>query len=168
MNRKILVVVDVSNIYYLFKRLYRGRLDYSKLLDLISEKGDIYRAIAYGADYSGESRGFRQMLTDCGFEIKYKPIKVYNNVVDGENRQHRKADWDVGIAMDVVTILDNVDTVAYVTGDGDMLPCLQYVKARGKLNYVYGCKISGDLRNFADHCAELGESLMENTTLTGV
>lgn len=156
-DRKILAVIDASNMYLLSKKVFGGRLNYPKLVDSIGEHGKIHRAIAYGAEMNGEATRFRDRLHEIGIETKYKDIKIF---VDADGNQTRKADWDVGIAMDVVQMLDAVDIVVFVTGDGDMAPCLNYVKSRGRLAFVIGSCISYELKAVADWFLEIDESFM--------
>jgi uncharacterized LabA/DUF88 family protein len=43
----------------------------------------------------------------------------------------KKADWDVGIAIDIVRMSEKIDTVVLVSGDGDFTELLKYVRSRG-------------------------------------
>lgn len=159
MKRRILLVADVSNLYYCINSRFNGaRLDYRRLYDAAQTQGEIFRAIAYGAEMEGAASKFKTVLQGIGFEINYKEPKIYMN--DG-GRQTRKADWDVGIAMDIVKILDSVDLVILGTADGDMTPCAEFIKSRGKLVHVFGCGISRELREACHRWVEVDESYLE-------
>ncbi|MEK7515942.1 MAG: NYN domain-containing protein, partial [Patescibacteria group bacterium] len=47
----------------------------------------------------------------------------------------KKADWDVGLAIDAVKLAPKLDTVVLVTGDGDFVPLIQY------LDLNEGCQV---------------------------
>lgn len=157
---KILLVVDVSNLYYTVGPKFAGRrLDYRKLYDHVSLRGQILRAIAYGSELEGNARGFKEVLQKIGYETKFKePKRWLRDKADGSEK--RKADWDVGIAIDIVRIVNNVDYVVMVTADGDMSPVAQYVQERGKLVRVIGCNISHELRDCCNSWMEVDEDLL--------
>lgn len=165
--KKLLVVADISNIYYCTQKKFGRKLDYSKFLDEIKDPEfgvgkpyEIYRAIAYGSEMFNEATGFKNHLRKLGFEIKYKTPKIYPSEIAG--RENRKADWDVGIAVDVIRILPSVDIVVFATADGDLAPCLEYVESVGKKNFVFGSGISSDLRSLADIWIEISEHHLES------
>lgn len=157
---RILLIVDVSNIYYTVRREFNGQLDYKNLYDRVAERGQIYRAIAYGSDMNDEARRFKDLLINIGFELKYKEPKIYPNAED-PTKEYRKADWDVQMAIDIVQILDSVDLVVLVTGDGDLVPAVNYVKSRGKLIHILGCGISRDLREASDLWFEIDKTMLD-------
>lgn len=158
---RILVIVDVSNIYYTVAREFNDRLNYEYLYNSISSKGQIYRAIAYGSEMNDEAKAFKAWLASIGFELKYKAPKIYPSLTNPK-KENRKADWDVQMAIDVVQILDSVDLIVLVTGDGDLTPVVDYVHSRGKLVHVIGCKINRDLREIADYWCEIDKHMLES------
>ena len=40
----------------------------------------------------------------------------------------KKADWDVGMAVDAIRMASFLDVIILVTGDGDFLPLIDYLK----------------------------------------
>ena len=40
----------------------------------------------------------------------------------------KKADWDVGIAVDAIKLAEKLDVIVLVTGDGDYLPLVEYLQ----------------------------------------
>ena len=107
---------------------------------------------------SSQASGFIYCLKQMGFQAKYKTPKTYQG--DGE-RIKRKADWDVGIAMDIVNMIDRFDMIILGTGDGDMLPVVQWAMQKGVDVIMFASGISKDLRDHATKCIEIPESLME-------
>ena len=104
------------------------------------------RAIAYAVDTAEETnKVFIEAIHESGFEIKTKPIQTF---VDGS----KKADWDVGLAIDAVKLADKLDVVVLASGDGDFIPLVEYLKMRGCQVEVitFGKSASGKLKEVAD------------------
>ena len=158
--KRILVCADISNLYYCISKKYEGRrLDYSKLLKNVSDLGEIQKSIAYGAQMGKEASAFIHCLKKLGFETKYKEPRIFYS--PGVVR--RKADWDVGIAMDIVNAIDmkSVDMVVLGTADGDLSPCVEWARARGVDVVILACGISRELKKTATTFIEIPESYLE-------
>ena len=110
---KIAVFVDVQNIYYTTRQAYGRQFNYRKLWERISTQGEIISATAYAIHRGDEKQlKFQNALKHMGFTVKLKPFIQRS---DGS----AKGDWDVGIAIDVMDISREVDTVILLSGDGD-------------------------------------------------
>jgi len=120
--KKIAIFVDVQNIYYTTRQAYGRQFNYRKLWQRISAEGEIVSAVAY-AIHRGDDKQlkFQDALKHIGFTVKLKP---YIQRSDGS----AKGDWDVGIAIDVMDIAKNVDTVVLLSGDGDFDLLLDKIK----------------------------------------
>jgi uncharacterized LabA/DUF88 family protein len=70
-------------------------------------------------------------MSSLNFEVKKKPLKVYP---DGK----KKGDWDVGIAIDAVSLAEKVDVITLITGDGDYEPLVHYLRSKGVRVEVMG------------------------------
>ena len=83
------------------------------------------RALAYviRAD-APEEESFFDALIDIGFETHSKEIRTFG---DGT----KKADWDVGMSLDAVSLAPHVDTIVLSTGDGDFARLCRYLKHEG-------------------------------------
>jgi len=159
MSKRIGVFVDVSNLYYcISKKFDKRKLDYRKYMKFIQDFGSISHAIAYGAQLKNEAVGFIHCLKQIGFEPKYKSPKDYHN----KDNFKRKADWDVGIAIDVVRMIDHLDMVILGTADGDLTPLVEWVKERGVEIVVLSCGISRELKDVANKYIEIPESMLED------
>ncbi len=69
-------------------------------------------------------RRFRRMLSRSGFRVVEKPIKVF---ADG----NMKADLDLELAIDMLTLADYCDSMILVSGDSDFVPVIDAVGKRG-------------------------------------
>lgn len=132
-KKKVAIFVDVQNIYYTTRQAYGRQFNYRKLWKLIEEQGDIVSATAYAIHRGDDGQlKFQDALKHIGFTVKLKP---YIQRSDGS----AKGDWDVGIAIDVLEIAKEVDTVVLLSGDGDFDLLLEKVKNDyGVTATVYG------------------------------
>ena len=74
----------------------------------------------------------------------------------------KKGDWDVGMAVDAIKSADKLDVVVIVTGDGDFVPLVMYLKEnKGCVVEViaFGEPASGKLVESADDYTDLGKGL---------
>jgi uncharacterized LabA/DUF88 family protein len=133
MPKRIAVFVDVQNIYYTTRQAFGRQFDYRKLWQRISAEGEIVYATAYAIDRGNDKqRRFQNALRHIGFAVKLKP---YIQRSDGS----AKGDWDVGIAIDVMEIARDVDSVVLRSGDGDFDLLLEKIKEKYAVSTeVYG------------------------------
>ncbi len=160
---KALLIVDVSNLYYTVKKNFgpRSKLIYEKYCNNIAQDATITKAIAYGADLNQEASRFKTVLHSLGFETKYKRPKIYRTL--DSTKQDRKADWDVGMAMDVVRMAADFDVIVFGTADGDLAPCIEYVREffPTKECWVYASGISRELKLVAQKWREVDQDDVE-------
>lgn len=110
---KLVVLVDVQNIYYTTKQSYGCNFDYNKFWAKATLNRKVIKAFAYAIDRGDEKqRQFQNILRAIGFEVKLKP---FIQRVDGS----AKGDWDVGIALDAIEYARDADVVVLASGDGD-------------------------------------------------
>jgi uncharacterized LabA/DUF88 family protein len=137
---KISIFVDVQNIYYTCRQAYQANFDYNKFWALITKDREIVSAFAYATDRGDRKQAeFQNILRAIGFTVLLKPMVTR---ADGST----KADWDVGIALDVYEAAPNCDTVVLASGDGDFAILLERIKQRFKTrSEVYGVpKLTAD------------------------
>lgn len=130
---RISIFVDVQNIYYTCRQAYQSNFDYNKFWADVTADREVISAVAYATDRGDEKQlQFQNILRAIGFTVKLKPVIKRS---DGT----AKADWDVGIALDVYEEAQKCDTVILVSGDGDFNILLQRIKKRFNTNTeVYG------------------------------
>ena len=158
MTNKIAIFVDVQNIYYTTRDVYKRQFNYRKFWQRVSEQGEIVTAIAYATDRNIDSQiKFQDALRHIGFTVKLKP---YITRKDGS----AKADWDVGITIDVLDMSKDVDTVILLSGDGDFDLLLEKVKHEyGVRTEVYGVPelTANTVKNTADHFRRIDADLLQ-------
>lgn len=124
-NQRVAVFVDNQNMYYSAKNLYNALIDFSAVLKQALGKRKLIRAFSYviKADVGAEKEFFNA-LEKIGFEVKSKDLQVFY----GGNK---KGDWDVGLCMDVVRMINKIDVCVLVSGDGDYAELVEYAKSQG-------------------------------------
>lgn len=126
-SRRVGVFIDVQNMYYSARNIYGSKVNFSNIVKAAVGNQKLVRAIAYTiSTKSGEELPFFEALHKMGMEVNTKELLEYES-------GHKKGDWDVGIAIDVVRMLDMIDVVVLVSGDGDYCALAEYVKNRGRL-----------------------------------
>ncbi|MFH1837885.1 MAG: NYN domain-containing protein [Candidatus Kuenenbacteria bacterium] len=121
-EQRIGVFVDVQNMYHSAKNLYQARVNFDKILEIAIAERKLIRAIAYVIKSQAiEEQGFFDALQKQGFELKVKNLQIF---IGGE----KKADWDVGLAVDSIKLADRLDVIVLISGDGDFCPLVTYLK----------------------------------------
>jgi uncharacterized LabA/DUF88 family protein len=121
-EQRVAVLVDVSNMYHSAKNLYKKRVNFKEVLKDAVAGRKLIRATAYVIrTETEEETPFFEALLEQGFEVKMKDLQIF---AGGQ----KKADWDVGIAMDAIKIASKVDVIVIVSGDGDYLPLVTYLQ----------------------------------------
>ena len=127
--QRVGVFIDTQNLYHSAKHLYKARVNFGKVLEEAVGGRILVRAIAYVIKTeAGDETNFFEALTKMGIETKMKDLQIF---ADGA----KKADWDVGLAIDAVKLAPKLDTVVLVTGDGDFIPLIEY------LDLHEGCQV---------------------------
>ena len=137
---KISIFVDVQNIYYTCRQAYQSNFDYNKFWANVTRGRVIVSAFAYATDRGDEKQQqFQNILRAIGFTVLLKPMVQRQ---DGST----KADWDVGIALDVYEAAPHCDTVVLASGDGDFAILLERIRQRfSTRSEVYGVpKLTAD------------------------
>ena len=125
-NVRVAVLVDVQNVFYGARDQFDGKLDFKMLMNKAIAGRSLVRAVAYCVTCPGtDPSAFHGTLRQHGFDIKEKFLKV----IEGGGT---KGNWDVGIAIDGVLIGSSCDVIVLVTGDGDFVDLVNYLKSAGK------------------------------------
>jgi uncharacterized LabA/DUF88 family protein len=123
--QRVGVFIDTQNLYHSAKHLYKSRVNFQNVLEEAVGDRVLVRAIAYViSTEGGDEKNFFEALTKMGIETKVKGLQIFS---DGA----KKADWDVGIAIDAVKLAPKLDTVILATGDGDFVPLIEFLENDG-------------------------------------
>src|SRR3989338_1793017 len=150
-EQRVGVFVDVANMYHSAKNLYCARVNFNEVLKAAVDGRRLVRAVAYVIkSNSTEEQSFFEALDKVGFEVKMKDLQVFAGGA-------KKADWDVGIAVDAISMAAKFDVIVLVTGDGDFTPLVEYLQFQGHLVEVmaFGETTSARLREAVDDFTDL-------------
>ncbi|MEA3249324.1 MAG: NYN domain-containing protein [Patescibacteria group bacterium] len=152
-NQRVGVFIDVQNMYYSAKALYGRKVNFGEILNAAVADRQLIRALAYVVRATGEEDPFFEALNQRGIETKERELQEFHGGA-------KKADWDVGITVDAIRIGEVLDAVVIVSGDGDFVELLEYLKHHGKQVEVVAFKQSASARlieaadNFVDLSAD--------------
>jgi uncharacterized LabA/DUF88 family protein len=152
-DQRVGVFIDTQNLYHSAKNLYRARVNFANVLKESVAGRHLVRALAYVVTTeSGEERAFFDALTKIGIETKTKDLQIFYGGA-------KKADWDVGMAVDAIALSSRLDAVVLATGDGDFVPLAEYLQANGIQVEViaFGKSASGRLREAADDFIDMSD-----------
>lgn len=154
-NQRVTILIDVQNMYHSAKALYKGRVNFKEILKTATAGRQLIRAVAYVIrTETAEEKNFFDALSKAGLEIKAKDLQIFPGGI-------KKADWDVGIAMDAVKFSNQIDAIVLVTGDGDFVPLLEYLKVHSGIQteiMAFGKSTSAKLKEIADDFIDLSEN----------
>ena len=167
-NDRIAIFIDGENIHYSAKHM-NMRLDYLKLCKRLAGPRRLVRSYFYTA-VSSQSEGkidFVNFLKLNGFKVVTKEIKSFNES-DAINRSIRNS-LDMEMAIDVLELAPNLDTVILCTGDGDFTALVDVLGRKGVHVEVCGLRemTSTDLIASADVYTDLA-GLKDEIALTSV
>lgn len=152
-NQRVGIFIDAQNLYHSAKNLHHGRVNFENVLaDALAER-QLVRAIAYViTTETGEEKNFFEALGKIGIETKTKDLQIFSS-------GSKKADWDVGLAIDAVKLADKLDVIVLASGDGDFVPLVEYLKMRGCQVEVitFGKSASGKLKEVADDFIDMDD-----------
>lgn len=133
MIKKVILLVDVQNVYYTTRQAFKRNFDYNQFWSQATQDRQVIKAIAYAIDRGDQKqREFQNILRAIGFEVKLKPFIQRS---DGS----AKGDWDVGITIDAMDHADSADIITLVSGDGDFDLLVDKIRnSKGKEVEVYG------------------------------
>lgn len=152
-EQRVGVLIDVQNLYHSAKHLFRARVNFKEVLKTAVAGRRLIRAIAYVVKTeTAEEKGFFDALIHLGIETKIKDLQVFYGGL-------KKADWDIGLAVDAIRLANTLDVIVLASGDGDFVPLLEFLKNQGKQVEViaFGKSASNKLREAADDFIDLGE-----------
>ena len=166
-EQRVGIFIDIQNLYHSAKNLFKARVNYKELIKEVLGQRKLIRAIGYVVKTEGmleetpRSEGARlapeaaffEALEKSGIELRVKDIQVFAGGM-------KKADWDVGMAVDAIRMANSLDVVVLVTGDGDFVPLVEYLKwglGKGVEVAAFGRSASSRLRETTETFINLDE-----------
>ncbi|OGI92522.1 hypothetical protein A2933_00205 [Candidatus Nomurabacteria bacterium RIFCSPLOWO2_01_FULL_46_18] len=153
-EQRVGVFIDTQNLYHSARNLYQARVNFGAVVKDAVAGRKLVRAVAYViTTESGEEKNFFEALAKQGIETKTKDLQIFAGGA-------KKADWDVGLAVDAIKMAPRLDCVVIVSGDGDFVPLVEYLQTIGVQVEVasFGKSTSGKLREAVDEFVDLSEN----------
>ncbi len=148
------VFVDVPNLLYGAER--GERLDMGKLLSYLCQDRELVRATAYAPVSDNPMEPVQQQrfvapFVPYEYRIVTKPLKRF---ADGSI----KGNFDVEMAVDMISMIDRLEVMAIVSGDADFARVVEEAQSRGvRVEVVaFAGSTSAEMRALADRYIEVG------------
>jgi uncharacterized LabA/DUF88 family protein len=155
-NQRVAVFIDTQNLYHSARHLYNAKVHFANLLEDAVAGRQLIRAISYVVNTeTGEEQGFFEALAKIGIEIKTKDLQIFAGGA-------KKADWDVGMAIDAIKMAPKLDAVVLATGDGDFVPAVEHLKTAGGCQVeviAFGRSSSARLKETVDEFTDMDEAI---------
>jgi uncharacterized LabA/DUF88 family protein len=163
-GQRVGVFVDIQNLYYSAKFLYKSYVNFSAILKKGVGNGQLVRAIGYGIKTDPSSpldiyridkeQSFFRALKKLKFEVKLKDLQIFPGGVV-------KGNWDVGITVDIIRLAPKLDAVVLASGDGDFVDLIEYLKNHGiyVVIFAFGKSASSNLIQKADKFVDMDKDL---------
>lgn len=122
---RVVVLIDGANLFYAAMQLGL-EIDYTRLLQCLTKGRSLVRAYFYtGVDRNNEKQQrFLLWMRHNGYRVVAKDLIQHP---DGS----RKADLNIEIAVDMLTLSQHCDTIVLLSGTGDLTYAVDHVAYRG-------------------------------------
>ncbi len=154
-EQRVGIFIDTQNLYHSAKNLYHARVNFGAIMKEAVAGRSLIRAIAYViTTESGEEKNFFEALGKLGIETKTKNLQIFMGGA-------KKADWDVGLAVDAISLAPKLDTIIIASGDGDFCPLVEYLKINQGCQVEvisFGKSSSAKLKEVADEFIDMCEN----------
>lgn len=128
-GQRVGILIDTQNLYHGAKNIHGAKVNFQNIITDALAGRDLIRAIAYVINTDSiEERNFFDALEKIGIETKIKDIQVFSS-------GSKKADWDVGLAIDAVRLAPKLDVIVIASGDGDFTHLVEYLQG------TFGCRV---------------------------
>jgi uncharacterized LabA/DUF88 family protein len=155
-DERVGIFVDIQNVYYGAKDNFKGKIDFRKLTDSMLKGRKQVVLNAYLVNSDNDNTNFVSFMKQIGYNIVSKDLKKRS---DGS----AKGNLDIEMAIDIITEKDRLDTVILVSGDGDFVALVEYLKSQNIQVEVYSFSnikniTSQELKNVASKFFEIDET----------
>lgn len=151
--QRVAMFIDAQNLYHSAQHMFGGNPNFAEILKAAVSGRQLIRARAYVIrGKTGTEQPFFDALVKLGIDLKEKDLQEFSSGA-------KKADWDVGLAVDAIRTCEIVDTIVICSGDGDFIPLVEYLQHRGRIVEVAAFRptTSGKLQELVDDFIDLAE-----------
>ncbi|WP_029521115.1 NYN domain-containing protein [Persephonella sp. IF05-L8] len=132
-NQRVAIFLDIQNLYYSARDAFNRKVNFESVLHKVLNDRVLIRAIAYLVKLQGvDQKGFINTLKHIGYQVRVKEPKIFKRLDEEGNLWTTvKADWDMGIAMDAISLAEKIDVAVLASGDGDFADLVRYLHTKG-------------------------------------
>jgi hypothetical protein len=166
----IIVKLDLSDLYHRVNRRFGRKLNFESVLRILAETNIVntpMKVTAYGIQKENEASGFISCLHRLGVETNFKRPEI----IRCGDREIKRANWDLGIGMDVVndveeqletaTSFRRITDIVLGSGSNTMAPLARYIQAHRIQCHAFGCGIGRELRSIVTGIIDVREDMLE-------
>lgn len=156
-EQRVAIFIDTQNLYHSAKNIYKAKVNFDAVVKAALGDRKLVRAVSYVVTTeTGEEQSFFEALGKIGIEVKTKDLQIFYGGA-------KKADWDVGMAIDAIKLSPKVDAIVLATGDGDFVPLVEYVRSQGcQVEAIsFGRSASSRLRETVDDFIDMDDNPRE-------
>src|SRR3989339_1502098 len=154
-EQRVAVFIDVQNMYHSARNIFNARVNFAEVVKDAVAGRKLLRSFAYVVrTKTGEEKPFFEALTKIGIEMRIKDLQEFYGGA-------KKGDWDVGLAVDAITLAPKLDAVIIVSGDGDFVTLVEYLRINmgTQVEVIgFGKSASSKLREAADDFFDLSDN----------
>ncbi len=154
-EQRVVILIDIQNMYHSAKNLYKSNVNFKEVVKAGLAGRKLIRTIGYTVETEGEEeKTFFKALRKMGIEVKLKDLQVFPGGM-------KKGDWDVGIAVDAIKFSNYVDSIVIVSGDGDFIPLVKFLKSATPVRVelmAFEKSCSNELSELVDDFIDLSKS----------
>jgi uncharacterized LabA/DUF88 family protein len=154
------IFVDAPNVCYAAENA-RVNIDFGRMLKYLSKDRQLVHALSYapitddvreGIRY--ETQRFVAPFLRSGYKMVTKPLKRFP---DGS----AKGNFDIELAIDIVTMSERLDIVVLVSGDSDFERMIELIQSKGvRVEVVaFASNVSTELVNVADVFIDINQHI---------
>jgi uncharacterized LabA/DUF88 family protein len=161
------LAVDGHSMFYAQQKV-GWFFDPRRLLALAAAGEGVELASAFwyaGLKDPTDQRPFRDALTGLGYTVRTKPLRELPGGGGGAGwsgdhepqRQYTRANLDVEVAIDLLSVADRTDEVWLLSGSRDLERLVEVLRARGLRTVLVSTEgmVARELRNAADQFVDL-------------
>lgn len=160
-NERVALIIDGVSLNNIARSLHID-IDFRKLKDIFAKKSRLMQARYYTTLFESEESSQIKPLIDWldynGFTITTKAARSF---VDSEGRKKIKGTMNVEMAIDAISMADNIDHLVILSGDSELRAAVEAVQNKGvRVSVCSSLKsnppvISDDLRRQADNFIDI-------------
>lgn len=158
---KRVLAVDGHSMFYAQQKL-GWFFDPRRLIEFARQEGEVDLGNAFwyaGLKDPNDQRPFRDALTSLGYTVRTRPLRDLGG--EGDNRHYARANLDVEVAIDLLTVAHRCQEIWLLSGSRDLERLVEVLRIKGLTTILFSTEgmVAKELRNAADRFIDLG-SLM--------